>query len=321
MKEKKKKSPEKNLDKEVIVYDLSPCLGRVVPGERRRVWMDNTTDEYAYRCLPMNMANMTGWDVQAPCDITASWRGGDRWEDIEIVVSNEQFKGFVHSQFGYGVLTFSLGILMKTPEGVNLLVKGIPNEVRRGITALEGLCETDWSPATFTMNWQFTEPNYPVTFKKGDVVARMIPYPRNYIEQFTPKYQFISQATPEYREAYMRWNRGRATFLSKLTSQHENEAKSVGWQKQYMQGKIGEIGAREHQTKVKVKKVVDERQHNDPHKYPHFDDVETVNAHRIYEAQMKGDHSEGPTESVEEGIDRIKGEYKEGRSRGLSNLT
>ena len=300
----------------IVFYDLSPQMGIIKPGKRQRVWMDNTTDEYAYRCLPINMANMTGWDVQAPCDIHASWNGGNRWEDINMHVENSAYEGFVHSQFGYGVLTFSVGFIVKTPEGVNLWVKGIPNETRRGITALEGICETDWSPATFTMNWQFTEPNVPVCFRKGDIVCRMIPYPRSYVEKFTPEHQFIAQADTEFQEDYLKWNRGRATFLSKLTAAEPSEEKSTGWQKQYMQGKIGNSGQPEHQTKVKTPKVADKRDYSHPNPYPHFHDKETQAAHQKYEAQLKGEPAP-PSEDIETRIEEIKSKTNEDRGRGL----
>ena len=300
----------------IVFYDLSPQMGLIKPGERKRVWMDNTTDEYAYRCLPMNMANMLGWDVQAPCDIHATWLGSHRHEDISIHVSNPLYEGFVHSQFGYGVLTFSVGFIVKTPEGVNLWVKGIPNETRRGITALEGICETDWSPATFTMNWQFTEPNVPVCFKKGDVICRMIPYPRGYIEKFAPESQFIAQADEGFVDDYLQWNRARATFLSKLTAPEPSEEKKIGWQKDYMKGRIGESGQSEHQTKIKTPKVTDARNHQHPNPYPHFSDAETQAAHAKYEAQLKGEPAP-PIEDIEGRINDIKLKTKEGRSKGL----
>ena len=303
-------------DKKIVFYDLSPQMGIIKPGERKRVWMDNTTDEYAYRCLPMNMSNMTGWDVQAPCDIHATWNGGNRHEDVQIHVDNSTYEGFVHSQFGYGVLTFSVGFIAKTPEGVNLWVKGIPNETRRGITALEGICETDWSPATFTMNWQFTEPNVPICFRKGDIVCRMIPYPRGYAESFTAESQFISQAEEGFKDDYLLWNRGRAKFLTKLTSPEPSEEKSTGWQKEYMRGKIGGSRQSEHQTKVKTAKVADKRDYQQANPYPHFNDAETQAAHATYAAQLKGQPAP-PVEDVEARIEGIKLKTNDVRSKGL----
>jgi Family of unknown function (DUF6065) len=43
--------------------------------------------------------------------------------------------------------------VFRTPPGCNLYVRGPANSPKDGIAALEGIIETDWSEATFTMNW------------------------------------------------------------------------------------------------------------------------------------------------------------------------
>ena len=271
----------------IVFYDLSEATGLIKPGERRRDWMDNTTEEFAYRCLPMNMANMLGWDVEAPCDIHATWDGGNSPAAVSVQADDPTYLGFGQSVFGNGVLTFSVGFLVKTPEGVNMWVKGIPNETRRGITALEGLCETDWSPAVFTMNWQFTEPNVSVCFKKGDVVCRMVPYPRGYVEKFAAESKYIVQADEGFKDDYLDWHKGRSTFLSKLTAPEDSEEKRTGWQKGYMQGKIAGSTQPAHQTKIKTPEVIDVRDFAHPNPYPHATDADILAAHAKYAAQTE----------------------------------
>jgi len=45
------------------------------PRTAKRQWMDETPDRYAYRCIPMTMANTMGWELlsQVNCEIT--WNG------------------------------------------------------------------------------------------------------------------------------------------------------------------------------------------------------------------------------------------------------
>ncbi len=31
--------------------------------ERTRQWMEDTVDRFAYRCLPLAIANQVGWDI------------------------------------------------------------------------------------------------------------------------------------------------------------------------------------------------------------------------------------------------------------------
>src|SRR5436190_22927920 len=41
----------------------------------RRDWMDATQNKFAYRCLPLTMANPTGWWVYNPVGFPAIWDG------------------------------------------------------------------------------------------------------------------------------------------------------------------------------------------------------------------------------------------------------
>src|SRR5581483_4200794 len=51
--------------------------------ERRRDWMDATPAHHAYRCLPLTIANQTGWWIKNPVGFTATWRGGTYPGSIE----------------------------------------------------------------------------------------------------------------------------------------------------------------------------------------------------------------------------------------------
>ena len=42
-----------------------------------RGWMDDTYNKHAYRCLPLSMANVNGWEILLPCDVVVKWDGGD----------------------------------------------------------------------------------------------------------------------------------------------------------------------------------------------------------------------------------------------------
>src|ERR1700727_1164499 len=48
-------------------------LIRPAPASRR--WMDDTPESFAYRCLPLNIANAHGWEILSPCAFDAIWTG------------------------------------------------------------------------------------------------------------------------------------------------------------------------------------------------------------------------------------------------------
>ncbi|PHR54365.1 MAG: hypothetical protein COA43_16645, partial [Robiginitomaculum sp.] len=57
-------------------FQMQSPAPKIVPGSSRRKWMDETGERFAYRCLPLTMANSTGWDILCPFDIEIAWNGG-----------------------------------------------------------------------------------------------------------------------------------------------------------------------------------------------------------------------------------------------------
>ena len=46
------------------------------PAPVERAWMEATDQRFAYRCLPLNIANAFGWEILCPSAFTAAWDGG-----------------------------------------------------------------------------------------------------------------------------------------------------------------------------------------------------------------------------------------------------
>ena len=49
-----------------------------------RAWMDATDQHFAYRCLPLAIANQAGWLLHNPATFTAWWDGGARLESLQL---------------------------------------------------------------------------------------------------------------------------------------------------------------------------------------------------------------------------------------------
>ena len=54
------------------------------PAPHERSWMNETDQRYAYRCLPLNIANAYGWEILCPSGFVAAWNGGTGRDAIEI---------------------------------------------------------------------------------------------------------------------------------------------------------------------------------------------------------------------------------------------
>ena len=219
-----------------------------------RPWMDETTDSFAYRCLPLNIANAHGWEILSPCAFDAIWDG--RIEPGAVTVRPSE--GAKPEQvpvglFGHGVLTFHIEGIFRTPPGWNLWVGGSPNRAKDGIAPLSGIIETDWSPFTFTMNWRFTRPGQWVHFDAMEVICFLFPVNRGAIEAVQPRFAPL-ESDLATMEGFKAWSEARDHFHRELADQPP--VSSAGqWQKHYYRGRdaSGKTWIEDHQIKLRLK--------------------------------------------------------------------
>jgi len=239
------------------IHDVAP---EFVPARSRRDWMDHFTDRQPYRCLPLTMANATGWELLCPFDVDIEWNGGPNNEDVTITSPDKTafIPSFAIPHFRAGIITFHTGYVFSTPPGWAVWCMGPPNWPKDGIYALSGLVETDWLPFPFTMNWQMTRPGK-VSFKKGDPFCFFTLSEHIRLEQVTPKIKRLNSDAKLERD-YQNWTKSRAEFNAKLHAGDEKTIKS-GWQRHYMKGETldGKLGSTEHLTKRRLQKPKDLR--------------------------------------------------------------
>ncbi len=213
----------------------------------RRAWMDRTPERFANRCLPLMMANQAGWELALTEPVELAWSGGDGLGQVA-VFGSDRVKESVASHFGSGIVTFKLPYLFRTEPGYNLLARGPANLPKDGLAPLEGLIETDWSFAPFTMNWQVTRPGKRLRFETGEAICLLTPVRRDELAAFAPRLRAVDE-DPEVAAAYRAWRAGRATFLRDLSAR-EDAAVKAGWQRDYFLGRgPGDQEAPAHQTK------------------------------------------------------------------------
>ncbi len=225
----------------------------IEPAPLGREWMDATGEQFAYRCLPLNIANAYGWELLSPSGVTAIWNGGPRVEDITVAHDDEDAPQFAMSHFANGVLTFSVRGLFRTEPGYDLWVGGPFNRPKKHAYALTGIIETDWLEFTFTMNWLMTTPNFPVRFQKDEPFCLIHPVPRGLVERFDPKYRPIDEK-PELAEAFRTYRESRNAFNADLKVEG-SEARKQKWQRNYFRGPEEGVDIDPpHRTKVRLRR-------------------------------------------------------------------
>lgn len=232
-----------------LTHEIAPPI---TPAPVNRTWMAEMREGWPHRCLPMLIANQSGWEVRNPSAFTATWMGGNDRTAVTIAPDRRGPGQFLpSSHFGYGILTWHLPMLFRTPPGYNLLVRGPSNYPKDAVYPLEGIVETDWATSSFSMNWKFTREYMPVRFEVDEPICMIVPQRRAELEEFVPEMMPIEADEDVHakHEAFL------ASRGALGRGDGEPAATDGPWQGKYTRGKHadGEAGSPEHQTRRRLR--------------------------------------------------------------------
>jgi hypothetical protein len=238
--------------KHLVAYVIDGHELRIRPAPVEREWMENTDQRFAYRCLPLNIANAHGWEILNPVAFSAIWDGGSGADAVRIETEADANAPSVLSHFGSGTITFHIPCLFQTDADVDLFVTGPLNRPKDGIAALSGIIETDWSPYTFTMNWKFTRPDHQVHFEADEPFCHLFPVGRGSLESLSPVVRNISE-NPELEQEFRTWSESRNDFNADLLKP-ESKGAQEKWQKAYFKGVCpsGARGSEGHRSRIRL---------------------------------------------------------------------
>ncbi len=174
---------------------------KIVPLAMKRNWMTDSKYKFAYKCLPLNIANQYGFAVLSPADFTVDYWGGDDGNAVDVMVHSDdpQIKENIVSYLGEKTVTIHLDFCLQTPEGYSTYIRGIANETKDGIKYLDAIVETDWLPYTFSYSFVVTSPGI-YEFKKNEPLFMFFPIERNTVENFTLRNQSIKTNDDFYKD-------------------------------------------------------------------------------------------------------------------------
>jgi Family of unknown function (DUF6065) len=243
--------------KQLIAYVIDGHEVCIRPAPVERDWMERSNQRFAYRCLPLNIANAHGWEILCTTPFTTYWDGQKDKAGVRVETDGGH-PPFAISHFGEGVLTFHIPCIFQTDKGVDLFVTGPINSPKDGIVALTGIIETDWSPYSFTMNWLFTRTNWRVRFERDEPFCHIFPVVRGELETLSPVMRKLSE-NPELEREHKLWSEGRSDFNADLRKPH-SKAVQEQWQKAYFRGKLptGNDGAGDHRSRLRLQPFDDE---------------------------------------------------------------
>jgi hypothetical protein len=234
---------------------------KIVPAGRWREWMHGTVARNANRCLPLLMANQSGWVLLNPTPFTATWDGGIEPAAVTVTYPDDtpEEQRLAASHFGEGILTFIFRDVFCSPPGYNIWARGPTNSPKDGIGALDGVVETDWSAVSFTMNWKFTRPGT-ISFDEDEPFCHIVPQRRGELERFRPEIRGLEDE-PGLAKRMDAWQAFRAMVkLGRARASEQGEQRWTRfWHENYFRGKAptGE-SSEEHQTTLRLAPFDDE---------------------------------------------------------------
>lgn len=185
---------------EIIAHRLpdSPDF-RLEPAPLTREWAAGIKPLSAERNPGFARASQAGWVVPAPISFRVMANGdlhpGQGLEFFSDDPLRENYGAHFSNHFGHSILTMNFTYHFRTPPGVALMVRGVPNAVTPGLHPLDGLVETDWLEATFTMNWLVLKVGAKCGFQRGEPMCLLQPMPLDLLESTEPRL-----LAPELRE-------------------------------------------------------------------------------------------------------------------------
>ena len=245
-------------DRRLIGFITRDNAPQITPAPISRAWMAEMADRrigWPTRCLPMLIANQSGWELRNRCGFTATWVGEQNGVDVKITPDKRDTERFLPlGHFGNGILTWHLPMLFRTPPGYNLLVRGPANYPKDAVSPLEGIVETDWASASFSMSWKLTRKLMPVRFEVDEPICMIVPQRRAELEEFAPELRPIESDENLQRthEFFLR-SRDAAKQIEQV--QRVSAGEQVEWQGDYTRGRQsdGEPGTPEHQTRRRLR--------------------------------------------------------------------
>jgi hypothetical protein len=233
---------------------------QITPAPISRAWMSelSETDKgWPTRCLPMLIANQSGWLLRNRCAFTATWIGRDGVDVMTVPDKRDTAQFLPVSHFGNGILTWHLPMLFRTPAGYNLLVRGPANYPKDAVCPLEGIVETDWASASFSMSWKFTRKMMPVRFEVDEPICMVVPQRRAELEEFAPELRHLD-SDEDLQRKHESFLRPRDVEGQMRAATAVAAGEKVQWQGDYTRGRHidGEAGAPDHQTRRHLRSFV-----------------------------------------------------------------
>jgi len=156
----------------ISVEKTPGCLFEISPMSIKRDWMDDTSENHAYRCFPVTQANVVGYSLSCIEDIEFEWDGiNDQTPDHIKIFSPER----AYSGRGQSSISMDTGLIFRTDQDVSILAINPVNYFSDEFETMSHVISTSFYDNPFPLALKARAANKKITIKAGTPVATIIP--------------------------------------------------------------------------------------------------------------------------------------------------
>lgn len=150
----------------------------------KRDWMDDTSENHAYRCFPVTQANVVGWSLSCSENIEFIWDGINDQTDKHIEIFSPQG---AYSGRGQSSVSLNTGLIFRTDKDVSLLTINPVNYFNKDFETMSNLISTSFFDSPFPLAIKAKRANEKIIIKAGTPIATIIPISLSFLNNSSIK--------------------------------------------------------------------------------------------------------------------------------------
>jgi hypothetical protein len=157
----------------ILAEQTPDSLFKISPMSIKRDWMDQTSENHAYRCFPVTQANVVGYSLSCKEDIEFIWDGiNDQTSDhVEIIKSPQGSYG----GRGQSSISLNTGLIFKTDQDVSILTINPVNYFSEDFETMSNLISTSFYDNPLPLAIKAKKAKEKIVIKSGTPLATLIP--------------------------------------------------------------------------------------------------------------------------------------------------
>jgi hypothetical protein len=138
----------------------------------KRDFFDKSDNKSAYKCLPISSANVVGWGISFPEDISFIWGGElENFTQHVKILSGEDYVTVMENK----TISFNTYFSLSTEKGVSTFIMPVPNQFSQEWATVSAIFSTSFYHDTIQPAITILQPNKIITIEAGTPVATILP--------------------------------------------------------------------------------------------------------------------------------------------------